>query len=183
MPIDQYVAIDIGAETGRAVLATFQGDKLTIEERHRFANPVGRMNGQLQWNLLAQWEEIKTGLRRCALDPAAGAGRSRQIDSIGIATWGADFGLVAPSGEIIANPIPYRDRRTDGVMDKVFQRISRQRINEITGVQHAPGNTLYQLLALHQGKSSLLACAESLLFMPDLFNYLLTGKKQTEFTI
>ena len=176
MPKDQFVAIDCGAESGRVVLAALENDRLTMEERHRFTTPVGRMNGQLQWNVLGIWEEIKAGLRRCALDGA----NKRQIDGIAIDAWGVDFGLIAPSGEILANPVHYRDRRTDGVMERVHQRISKQRIFEITGVQFMPINTLYQLIALQQSNSSLLAAAETLLFIPDLFNYLLTGKRQSE---
>lgn len=179
MPKDQFVAIDIGAESGRAVLASLENDRLSLEERHRFSTPVGRMNGSLHWNLLGIWEELKTGLRRCAVE----GGQKREIDSIGIDAWGVDFGLVAPSGEILGNPVHYRDRRTEGVMEKVFQRVSRQRIFEITGVQFMPINTLYQLVAMQQSKSSLLAAAETLLFIPDLFNYLLTGKKQSEYSI
>src|SRR5262249_33814183 len=131
-------------------------------------------------NLLAQWEEIKAGLRKCAVDRA---GQKRDIDAVGVDTWGVDFGLVAPNGDILANPVHYRDRRTEGVMEKVFQRVSRQHIFELTGVQFLPFNTIYQLVALQHAKSSLLAAAETLLFMPDLFNYLLTGKRQTEFSI
>jgi rhamnulokinase len=179
MPKDQFVAIDCGAESGRVVLASLENDRLTLDERHRFTTPVGRMNGSLHWNLLGIWEEIKAGLRRCALEGA----NKRQIDGIGIDAWGVDFGLVAPSGEILGNPVHYRDRRTDGVMERVHQRISKQRIFEITGVQFMPINTLYQLIALQQSKSSLLAAAETMLFIPDLFNYLLTGKRQSEFSI
>src|SRR3954452_10284752 len=179
MPKDRFVAIDIGAESGRAVLASLENDRLSLEERHRFSTPVGRMNGSLYWNLLGIWEEVKAGLRRCAVE----GGQKRQIDSIGVDAWGVDFGLIAPSGEILGDPVHYRDRRTDGVMEKVFQRVSKQRIFDITGVQFMPINTLYQLVAMQQSKSSLLAAAETLLFIPDLFNYLLTGKKQSEYSI
>jgi rhamnulokinase len=179
MPTDHFVAFDLGAESGRALLGALEGDRLTLEEKHRFGNPVGRMNGTLHWNLLGQWEEIKTGLRKCALD-----GRTRrEIDGIGVDTWGVDFGLVAPNGDILGNPVHYRDARTNGVMEKVLQRVSRQRIFETTGIQFMQLNTLYQLVALSWTKSSVLAAAETLLFMPDLFNYLFTGKRQTEFSI
>src|SRR5436309_15366702 len=93
MAAQQFLAFDLGAESGRAVLGTLNNGRLELEERHRFPNPVGRMNGHLYWNLLAQWEELKTGLRRAAADPPAG-GRRPSLSGIGIDTWGVDFGFV-----------------------------------------------------------------------------------------
>jgi rhamnulokinase len=176
---DHFVAFDLGAESGRAVLGGLDGERLVLEEKHRFANPTGRMNGTFHWNLLGQWEELKLGLRKCAIE----GGNRRAIESVGVDTWGVDFGLLAPNGDILGNPAHYRDRRTEGVMEKVFQRVSKQNIFEITGIQFMPLNTLYQLVALKASHSSLLAAAETMLFMPDLFNYLFTGKRQTEFSI
>src|SRR5262245_7676057 len=120
---DHFVAFDLGAESGRAVLGVLEGDRLGLEEKHRFAIPTGRMNGTLHWNLMAQWEELKLGLRKCAIN----GGAKRDIESVGVDTWGVDFGLVAPNGDVLGNPVHYRDRRTEGVMEKVFQRISKQR--------------------------------------------------------
>src|SRR5687768_240838 len=101
--MSDYLAFDLGAESGRAVIGRLNGGKLSLEEQHRFANPTGRMNGHLQWNLLAQWEELKTGLRKCAGTKLAG---------IGVDTWGVDFGLLGRGGEILGNPFHYRDSRT-----------------------------------------------------------------------
>jgi rhamnulokinase len=179
MPSDHYVAFDLGAESGRVVLGALDGDRLKIEEKHRFATPVGRMNGALHWNLLGLWEEMKLGLRKCAVD----RGQKRDIEAVGVDAWGVDFGLIAPNGDVLANPVHYRDRRTDGVMEKVFQRVSRQHVFDVTGVQFLPFNTIYQLVAMQQARSSLLSAAETLLFIPDLLNYLFTGKRQTEFSI
>src|SRR5687767_3418276 len=103
-----FLAFDLGAESGRALLGKLDGGRLTLEEKHRFANPTGRMNGHLHWNLLGQWEELKTGLSKAA---AAGA----KIDGIGVDTWGVDFGLIARNGEVLGQPYMYRDSRTDGV--------------------------------------------------------------------
>src|SRR4051812_21414678 len=119
MPVDEFIAIDLGAETGRAALARLEGDRLAIEERHRFFSFTGRMNGTLHWNLLSLWEDVKLGVRKCVADQTS----ARKIDSIGVDAWGIDFGLVAPTGEILSFPVHYRDRRTENVMDKVFQRV------------------------------------------------------------
>jgi rhamnulokinase len=173
---DRFVAFDLGAESGRAILATVDGARLTLEERHRFANPTGRILGHLHWNLLAQWEELKTGLRKAASGGEALAG-------IGIDTWGVDFGLLDRNGEILGDPFHYRDSRTDGVMEKTFARVSKQRIFETTGIQFMQFNSLFQLIAMRTRQSAVLGIAQTLLFMPDLFNYLFTGRRVSEFSI
>src|SRR5947209_5328801 len=105
-----YLAFDLGAESGRAVIGTLQNGRLTLDEKHRFPNPTGRINGHLHWNLLQQWEELKTGLRKAAADNTPLAG-------IGVDTWGVDYGLLSPDGQLIGNPYHYRDARTEGVME------------------------------------------------------------------
>jgi rhamnulokinase len=171
-----FLAFDLGAESGRAVLGTLDGGHLKLEEKHRFANPTGTMLGRLQWNLLQQWEELKTGLR------AATAG-GKMLDGIGVDTWGVDYGLVADDGSILGNPFHYRDTRTDGMMEKVFAQIPRSRIFEITGIQFMQLNTLFQLAAMREAQPSLLKQAHTLLFMPDLLNYLFTGQRKSEYSI
>jgi rhamnulokinase len=171
-----FVAFDLGAESGRALLGRLEGGRLTLEERHRFANPTGRMNGHLFWNILAQWEELKTGLRNAAADGG-------KIDGIGVDTWGVDFGLLARGGELLGNPYHYRDGRTDGMMEKAFERVSREEIFKTTGIQFMQLNTLFQLVAMRERGSRVLDTAETLLFMPDLFNYLFTGERKSEFSI
>src|SRR5438067_708911 len=116
MPIRNFLAFDLGAESGRAVLGTLDSNKLTLSEQHRFPNPTGRMRGHLHWNLLAQWEQLKEGLRKVA---ATGV----KLDGIGVDTWGVDFGLLSENGTVLGNPYMYRDSRTDGVMDIVFKTV------------------------------------------------------------
>jgi rhamnulokinase len=170
----RWLAFDLGAESGRALLGTIDGGRLTLEEKHRFGNPTGRMRGALHWNLLAQWEHLKQGLRNCA---------GIRLDGIGVDTWGVDFGLIGRGGQVLGNPYHYRDARTDGVMEQTFARVSRQRIFEATGLQFMQFNSLYQLIALKRASPELLEAAETMLFMPDLFNYLFTGERKSESSI
>src|SRR4051812_26087320 len=100
MPTRNLLAFDLGAESGRALLGRFDGSRLTLEEKHRFPNPNGRINNHLHWNLLAQWEELKTGLRKAA----GGAADKTEIHAIGVDTWGVDFGLLDKNGDLLANP-------------------------------------------------------------------------------
>ncbi len=182
MAAHNFLAFDLGAESGRAVLGTLGDGRLELEERHRFPNPTGRMNGHLYWNLLAQWEELKTGLRKSA--EAHGGGSTRaSLSGIGVDTWGVDFGLVGADGDVLGNPYHYRDSRTEGVMERTFGRVSREEIFEHTGVQFMPINSLYQLIAMRDTKPGALDAAQTLLFVPDLFNYLFTGQRKSEFSI
>jgi rhamnulokinase len=179
MPTRNLLALDLGAESGRALLGRFDGTRLTLEEKHRFPNPNGRINNHLHWNLLAQWEELKIGLRKAA----GGAANQTNIDAIGVDTWGVDFGFLDRNGDLLANPYMYRDSQTDGMLDKAFAKVPRAKIFEATGIQFMQLNSLYQLMALAERKSPILECAHTLLFMPDLFNYFFTGQKYAEFSI
>src|SRR5437764_2209591 len=107
MATKNFLAFDLGAESGRAVLGTLDSGKLTLAEKHRFPNPHGRMNGHLHWNLLGQWEQLKSGLRKAA--SGGGAGGATKLDGIGVDTWGVDFGLIGRGGEILGYPYMYRD--------------------------------------------------------------------------
>ncbi len=172
----KFLAFDLGAESGRALLGHLDGQRLTLEEKHRFANPNGRMNGHLHWNLLQQWEELKTGLRKASTG-------GTKLDGIGVDTWGVDFGLIGKGGEVLGFPYMYRDSRTDGMMDKAFAKVPRDKIFDATGIQFMQLNSLFQLFAMKQANSAVLDAAETLLFMPDLFNYLFTGARKSEFSI
>lgn len=172
----KFIAFDLGAESGRAILATMERGRLRLEEKHRFANPVGRVNGHLHWNILTQWEELKKGLA------AAGHGE-KKIDGIGVDTWGVDFGLLDKSGELLGFPYHYRDSRNEGMMQRAFKTISREKIFEITGLQFMPFNSLFQLLATKCYQPGILDAADKLLFMPDLFNYFFTGIARNEYSI
>ncbi len=169
-----YLALDLGAESGRGLLGRFDGDRLELEELHRFPNGPVRLLDTLYWDLPRLYDEIKIALRKGAA--------SGELDGVGVDTWGVDFGLIGRGETLLGNPVHYRDARTDGMLDAAFARVSRERIYEITGLQFLPFNTLYQLLAMSQAGSPLLECAETLLMMPDLIHYLLTGRKASERT-
>jgi rhamnulokinase len=171
-----YLAVDLGASSGRVVAGVFDGSQLKLEEVHRFDNGGTTANERMYWNLLQQWQHIQDGLR------AAGERYGTRILSAGVDTWGVDFGLLGPGDELLGNPYHYRDKRTDGVMNQAFEIASREEIFAETGLQFMPFNTLYQLIALKQQNPRLLAAAESFLMMPDLFHWLLTGEKANEFT-
>jgi sugar (pentulose or hexulose) kinase len=130
-----FLAYDLGAESGRAVIGTLDGNLLSLNEVHRFANPTGRLNGHLHWNLLAQFEELKTGLRKAASGYV-------KIDGIGVDTWGVDFGLAGRGGEILGFPYHYRDARTDGMLDEVFKLVPREEVFQTTGIQFKHLNSL-----------------------------------------
>jgi rhamnulokinase len=158
------------------VAGSFSGDRLSLQEIHRFANGPVRVAGSLYWDVLRLWEEIRHGLRRYAGDYGRG------ICGIGVDTWGVDFALLDGDGRLLANPSHYRDGRTAGMMEEAFGLISREEIFRHTGIQFMPINTLYQLLAMRVQKAPALAAAQTLLMMPDLFNFWLSGQKACEFT-
>ena len=174
-----YLAIDLGAESGRVILGTFDGKRLTLTEVHRFSNgPIKILhNGEthMHWDALRLWSEIKNGISL--------AKKHGVINSIGVDTWGVDFGLLDRSGNLLGNPFHYRDCRTDGMLEEAFRLVSRENIFEQTGIQFMQINTLYQLLSMVINKSPVLESASTLLTMPDLFNYWLTGEKVCEFSI
>jgi len=180
-----FLAFDLGAESGRAVVGHFDGECLRLEEVHRFSNGPVRVLDSLHWDVLGIWSEIKHGLKLAA--KACGEpGRTRYGDSlagIGLDTWGVDFGLLAADDTLLGNPYHYRDSRTDGMMAEAFRLVPRAEIFERTGIQFMQLNSLYQLLAMARVKSPALAAARAFLNMPDLFNFWLTGRKANELTI
>jgi len=138
-----YLALDLGAESGRGLLGKLDGERLTLEEVHRFPNGPVRMLQTLHWDLPRLFDEIKTALRKAG---AANPG----LDGVGIDTWSVDFGLVGRGDTLLGNPVHYRDARTEGMMEAAFRRVPRERIYEVTGLQFLPFNTAYQLLALRR---------------------------------
>ncbi|MEN4042353.1 MAG: rhamnulokinase family protein [Anaerolineaceae bacterium] len=171
------LAIDLGAESGRAILGQLDGSRLVIREVHRFANtPVLLLDG-LHWDVLRLFGEIKHSIA-AAIHETSG-----RLDGIGLDTWGVDFGLLDRQGTLLANPYHYRDSRTDGMLQAAFARMPKEQIFNLTGIQFMQLNSLFQLLAMAQASSPLLEIAETFLTMPDLFNYWLTGQKGCEFTI
>jgi len=171
-----YLAVDMGASSGRHVVGRFDGPKLRLEEVYRFENGPVEVAGRLYWDLLGQWSHVRNGLH------AAGTRFGSEIASVGVDTWGVDFGLLGRDDVLLGNPSHYRDSRTDGMMEKAFSIVSREEIFQDTGLQFMQLNTLYQLLAMKQAGSPLLQIAETLLMVPDLFHWLLTGQKCNEFT-
>jgi rhamnulokinase len=170
------LALDLGAESGRAMLGQFDGGRLQLAKVHRFANLPVRLPTGLHWDLLHLWSEVKQGIALAVRDHAS------RLASIGIDTWAVDFGLLDRQGSLLANPYHYRDSRTDGMLDEAFRHVPRAEIFEQTGIQFLPLNTLYQLLAMATGRSPILDIAETFLTIPDLLNYWLTGQALCEFT-
>lgn len=177
MKTTKYLAIDLGASSGRGIVGTFDGKKITLAENHRFPNEPVMAAGQFTWDILRIFHEIKSAIRKCAL------GDDRDIISIGIDTWGVDFGLLDKNGHLLGNPVHYRDARNDAMPEYAAKLVSPDWVYEKTGIQVVDFNTLYQLLAVKKDSPEILAAAEDMLFVPDLLNYFLTGKKQTEYTI
>lgn len=174
---ERYLALDMGAESGRGVVGSFDGARLHLEEVHRFPTGPTRMGDTLYWDLPQFVMQ-----QRIAIGKAAGGGK---IASLGVDTWGVDFGLIGADETLVGLPVHYRDSRCDGMVEKVYSRIheGRERIFEVTGLQTMQINTLFQLAALAERSPKLLDAADRLLFMPDLFHYLLTGTADTEYTI
>jgi rhamnulokinase len=176
MSYPRFLALDLGAESGRAMLGQFDGSRLELSEVHRFANNPVRLPDGLHWDILRLWSEIKQGIARAIREHPA------ELASIGIDTWAVDFCLLDRSGALIDNPYHYRDGRTDGMLDEAFRRVPRAEIFEQTGIQFLQINTLYQLLAMVVGGSSALDIAATFLTIPDLLNYWLTGQAVCEFS-
>ena len=175
--IYKFLAFDFGASSGRAMLAKFDGEKITLEEKHRFSNDPVTVNGGMYWDILRLFHEIKQGILKCANSG------DRDIDCIGIDTWGVDYGLLDEHDQLLGNPYHYRDTRTDGMYEEAFARVPKEEIFQSTGIAFNWFNTLYQLLAARLSGDVALKNAKTLLFIPDLLNFFLTGEKRTEYTI
>ncbi len=173
----RVLAIDLGASNGRAILGTLEGDEvkyISLEEIHRFENSAIEVCGTLYWNALAIFREIKRALQLCS---------EQSIESIAVDTWGVDFGLIDQHGDLLQNPVCYRDGRTEGMIEAVCKVIPEGELYRKTGIQFMALNTLFQLYYLSKERPELLKAADKLLLMPDLFNYLLSGKMAWEFSI
>ena len=170
------LGFDFGASSGRAMLGVYDGRTLELREIHRFLNEPVMLGDQYVWDLPRLFLEVKEGLRKAAKEGV-------RIDGIGIDTWGVDFGLLGKNGHLLGMPVHYRDARTEGMMEKAFETVSKKEIFERTGLAFQSFNTLYQLLAMKEQGDEALEAADTLLFMPDLIAYLLTGEKATEYTV
>ncbi|MCD8241968.1 MAG: rhamnulokinase, partial [Lachnospiraceae bacterium] len=170
-----YLAVDIGASSGRHILGRVEDGKLRLEEVYRFENGMKEKNGHLCWDTEHLFRSILEGMRRC-----------RELGkipvSMGIDTWGVDFVLLDKEDRVIGDTVGYRDHRTDGMDEKVSEYISPEELYARTGIQKQIFNTIYQLMAIREQTPEQLERAECLLMMPDYFHYLLTGKKACEYT-
>ncbi len=172
-----FLAFDLGASSGRAILGTLENGHLELTEVHRFKNQMVRIHGSYYWNIYSLFEELKTGLKKCVID------HEIQPDSIGIDTWGVDYSLLSESGQLIGLPFAYRDHRTDTAMDEFFRILPKKETYLLSGIQFMQFNTLFQLFVSGKEKHSRLGIAQSLLFTPDTLNYLFTGIRKNEYTI
>ncbi|MCI5705736.1 MAG: rhamnulokinase [Odoribacter sp.] len=172
----RYIAADFGAGSGRVIVGTVRPDSIELEEIHRFPNRQIRLGGVVYWDFLALFEELKNGLRKAFR-------KYDDIVSIGVDTWGVDFGLIDKQGHLISNPVCYRDARTEGMLEKAFKVLPKERFYALTGNQFMEINTAFQLYSMTLANDSILQIADKLLFTPDLFNYFLTGRALNEFSI
>ena len=172
-----YIAVDLGAESGRVMLGTISAGRLELEEMHRFGNGPVEQEGSLRWDFNRLLAEIKAGIGKA----------TRRTDGnvlgIGVDTWGVDFGLIGSDGRLLEAPYHYRDSRTNGMMEAAFERMPKREVYQNTGIQFMQLNSLYQLLALRQADSPVLSKADKLLFMADLFSYFLCGRAFGEYTL
>ncbi len=172
-----YIAVDLGAESGRVMLGTIVAGKLALQEVHRFSNGPIDVKGTLRWDFDRLLTEIKKGIGQ-AVQQADG-----EIRGIGVDTWGVDFGLIDANGQLIEPPYHYRDSRTNGMMDKTFERMPKRDVYQSTGIQFMQLNSLYQLLAMRLAGSPALDETDKLIFIADLISYFLCGKVFGEYTL
>jgi len=172
-----YIAVDLGAESGRVMLGTITDNRLSLAELHRFSNGPTEEQGTLRWDFDRLLSEIKVGIGKAA------QAASGEILGIGVDTWGVDFGLIGPDGKLLEAPYHYRDSRTNGMMDKAFEQMPKREVYQNTGIQFMQLNSLYQVLAMRLAESDPLAKAEKLVFVADLISYFLCGKVFGEYTL
>ena len=171
----QLLAVDLGASSGRVMLGRFDGEKISVEELHRFSNDPVTLGGTMYWDFLRLFHEIRQGLLKSK--------KYGKVDSISVDTWGVDFGLLDEGGYLLENPVHYRDSRVNGMLEKSFALLDADRFYQITGTQFMEINTVFQLLYLAQNRRELLDRADCMLLMPDLFHYFLCGEKSCEYSI
>ncbi len=171
----RLAAVDLGAESGRVLVGTFDGGRLALEDVHRFPNVPVTVGGTLEWDALRLLGDITAGLRR--------AGAGGEVSSLAVDSWGVDFGLLDERGRLLANPVHYRDARTDGMVERACSMVPRDEIYRATGIQFMAINTLYQLLSMAVDEDPLLRHADRLLMIADLFAHFLSGASLSEYTI
>ncbi len=172
----KMLAIDLGASSGRGIVGAFDGERLTLRENHRFSNDPVNLCGRLYWDILRIFHEIKLSVQKTVLDGDA-------VSSIGIDTWGVDYGLLDRAGRLLSNPVHYRDTRTEGAQELVSRTVPAEELYRVAGIQTLNFNTVYQLAVEREEAPEKLAQAEQMLNIPDLLNYFLTGRMANEYTI
>lgn len=168
----RVLAFDFGASNGRAIIGDYDGQQLKMEVIHRFPNSPEERNGGLYWNFGKLFGEVKEALKKCG-----------KIDAIGVDTWGVDFGLIDKDGNLIQDPRNYRDEYSKPMVAVAAERVGKSMLYKKTGIQTMDFNTLFQLLAVSENEPELMAKTDKFLFMPDLFNYMLTGEMAAEYTV
>lgn len=171
-----FLAFDLGATSGRSILATLNNGKLETKELTRFPNTILPVNGKFYWNIFGLFESLKEGMKAAAAEKV-------KVDAIGIDTWGVDFVYVGKDGSFLGCPRAYRDPYTDGMPEEYFKIVSRKEVYDLTGIQIMNFNSLYQLFAAKRENGTAVECADKILFMPDALSYMLTNKMVCEYTI
>ncbi|MDQ4029774.1 MAG: rhamnulokinase [Actinomycetota bacterium] len=169
------VAVDLGAQSGRVAIGRYDGSRLSVSEAHRFANVAVRTQGRLQWDVLRLYQDVLDGLR-------AAAQEGGRVDSVGVDSWGVDFGLLDRKGRLIQNPVHYRDARRASAVERVLAQVPARELYERTGIQLMPINTIFELAAMADEGDPALSVAETMLMIPDLLHYWLSGSRTSEFT-
>jgi rhamnulokinase len=173
--MNSFLAFDLGASSGRAILGILDVGKISLKEIHRFENRMVQIHEHHYWNIYGLYQEMLTGMQK--------AGEAEIVpESIGIDTWGVDFALFDRNGILLSTPYAYRDKRNVTAMEDVIKAVPREKISELTGIAFWPFNSLYQLYAWKRDQPEVLAAADFLLFMPDIFNYFLTGIRHCDYT-
>ncbi len=172
----KMLAIDLGASSGRGIVGSFDGQKLSLQENHRFSNDTVILNGRMHWDILRIFHEVKQAISKAVI-------AEEGIKTIGIDTWGVDYALLDKHGRMLANPTHYRDARTEGVQEYIARFFSLDELYETVGIQHMNYNTIFQLAADLRDDPELFSLAERILHIPDLLNYFLTGNMANEYTI
>lgn len=171
-----YLALDLGAGSGRAIVGSIKEGKIILDEVHRFTNQPIELGGTLYWDFLSLFANIKKGIR-------VAVQKGYKLKGIAVDTWGVDFGMIDKQGNLISNPVCYRDSRVEGYAERSASEISKSELYSRTGIQQMDLNTIFQLMSMRDSGSKALKIADRLLFMPDLINFYLTGKPTNEYTI
>ena len=168
-----YLAVDIGASSGRHILGSIEDGRITLEEVYRFENGLVKKDGELCWELDRLFQEILNGMKKCKE-------LGKIPVSMGIDTWGVDYVLLDENEQVLGNTVGYRDRRTTGMDEKVYEIISPEDLYARTGIQKQIFNTIYQLMAVKENHPEYMKAAKDFIMVPDYFHYLLTGNKVNE---